>query len=74
MHLQIGHPLEFFLSPLEDWDRGISIGGRMITNLRYADKTTVRIYFFYTSANINVSIIYRMKYTYTYYSTIYIQY
>ena len=26
---------------LEDWDGGISIGGRMITNLRYADDTTL---------------------------------
>ena len=26
---------------LEDWDGGISIGGRMITNLRYADETTL---------------------------------
>ena len=24
---------------LEDWDGGISIGGRMTTNLRYADNT-----------------------------------
>ena len=24
---------------LEDWDGGISIGGRRITNLRYADDT-----------------------------------
>ena len=26
---------------LEDWDGGISIGGRRITNLRYADDTTL---------------------------------
>ena len=26
---------------LEDWNGGISIGGRMITNLRYADDTTL---------------------------------
>ena len=26
---------------LEDWDGGISIGGRMITNMRYADDTTL---------------------------------
>ena len=26
---------------LEDWDGGISIGGRMITNLRYAEDTTL---------------------------------
>ena len=28
-------------APLEDWDGGISIGGRMITNLIYADDTTL---------------------------------
>ena len=26
---------------LEEWERGISIGGRMVTNLRYADDTTL---------------------------------
>ena len=26
---------------LEDWDWGMSIGGRRITNLRYADDTTL---------------------------------
>ena len=26
---------------LEEWERGISIGGRMMTNLRYADETTL---------------------------------
>ena len=26
---------------LEDWDGGISIGGRMINNMRYADDTTL---------------------------------
>ena len=26
---------------LEDWDRGISIGGRKTTNLRYADDITL---------------------------------
>ena len=26
---------------LEEWKRGISIGGRMVTNLRYADSTTL---------------------------------
>ena len=26
---------------LEDWDGGISIGGRRITNMRYADDTTL---------------------------------
>ena len=26
---------------LEQWERGISIGGRMVTNLRYADDTTL---------------------------------
>ena len=26
---------------LEEWERGISIGGRMVTNLRYADNTTL---------------------------------
>ena len=26
---------------LEDWYEGISIGGRRITNLRYADDTTL---------------------------------
>ena len=26
---------------LEEWESGISIGGRMVTNLRYADDTTL---------------------------------
>ena len=26
---------------LEEWERGISIGGRMVTNPRYADDTTL---------------------------------
>ena len=26
---------------LGEWERGISIGGRMVTNLRYADDTTL---------------------------------
>ena len=26
---------------LEEWERGIIIGGRMVTNLRYADDTTL---------------------------------
>ena len=26
---------------LEKWDKGISIGGRKVTNLRYADDTTL---------------------------------
>ena len=26
---------------LEEWEKGISIGGRMVTNLRYADDTTL---------------------------------
>lgn len=26
---------------LEDWDKGISVGGKMISNLRYADDTTL---------------------------------
>ena len=26
---------------IEEWERGISIGGRMVTNLRYADDTTL---------------------------------
>ena len=26
---------------LEKWDKGISIGGRKVTNLRYADNTMV---------------------------------
>ena len=26
---------------LEEWERGISLGGRMVTNLRYADDTTL---------------------------------
>ena len=26
---------------LEEWERGISIGGRMVTNLRYTDDTTL---------------------------------
>ena len=26
---------------LEEWERGIGIGGRMVTNLRYADDTTL---------------------------------
>ena len=26
---------------LEKWDKGISIGGRKVTNIRYADNTTL---------------------------------
>ena len=26
---------------LEEWESGISVGGRMVTNLRYADDTTL---------------------------------
>ena len=26
---------------LEEWESGFSIGGRMVTNLRYADDTTL---------------------------------
>ena len=26
---------------MEEWESGISVGGRMVTNLRYADDTTL---------------------------------
>ena len=29
------------LDVLEKWDKGISIGGRKVTNLRYVDDTTL---------------------------------
>ena len=35
------YPENVMREALEEWERGISIGGRMVTNLRYADDTTL---------------------------------